>query len=243
MELEIILFIILFIVLFLIYNNYKKPVNSRNYLLGIYSYISLTIILIAIFTDYISKYIKGKNLLTSKNYLPVYLISFIIIILAIIFIGNNNPIISHIALLVFILGISILILPVVINSPGIIKAIIITAIIIFILTCFTFLLSENGLDKLILIGPVLNLVLFILILLLIIYIIFFRSIFSRTINKYITIIIIGLFILFILSNTASIIKKSKNLTCQNQACINYPADSLGLSLDFIILFSNILNLQ
>ena len=235
-SLTTILLVLLIANIWLIYMNYQKPLDNKSYLLGTYLYLGLSILIVALFTILFS----NMHLENSKNIGWILLGSFIISLFAISFIINGkNLTVNHIAFIIFLITIGLILAATINVASNVPMALLVTAVLVFILTLITYSLSPEGLAKLVSLYPILNTLLMGLIIVLIVGLIFFRN--NEIFNKYIGIFIVILFMLFILTDTAVLIIQSQLLTCKTQSCVNYPSASLGLFLDALNIFAGLLH--
>lgn len=214
--------ILLLVIAFLISNIYRSELSTKTYMANIYLYIAFTVIAIMLCATILN--------ITFANGIIAFIVIIIIAIISIFLIMNNNPIISHIGLLLFIIILGISISPYFNHFKNINKSILITIGIFILFTVITFMLPDSALKKVqVMGGPMIC-----ALIMLIVANIFFGG------SKILSVISIAIFSYFIIYDT--FITSSKNLTGTHYD-INYPKETINNSLNFINILSSVIRLN
>lgn len=226
-------------------NSFKKngTVSCKNYLANTYLYLILGILIIG--------YVSEKSVKYVKDYKKYYFwVSFILTLVSIVvfhLIPNENVIVGHFIWIFILSLLGFMIFPLLsMSSKSLIyESLMITMIIFIVMTLFSFFLykyyrlSDSLLKKMGL-GLFLSLLAIILV-----EVVFILSEYPRKIHRVISYFVIFLFILFLVYDTSSIIKRSKECV-ENPKSINYPnypKESLNLILDVLNIFVRLLGLD
>lgn len=236
----IILSIILLVLLLLIKENYDSNLTPKTFLIGTYLYVTVTIVGIIL---------GAKIFKINSNVSPVLfgIIYFIISLFALSLIYSDNTKISHVGLFIFIIANSLFLSSFFDSdvNKNINASLIITSGIFMLLIGITYLFDENALMMMTSFIPSLasslcGLILFNLLILLMI-----NTKNVTTMSKYIkvsSIIGVIIFSMFILVDNSALLLKSYNLENNGQYInINYPKESLNMSLNFINLLLDVSN--
>ena len=123
---------------------YQSPVTPKSYLLGIYLYVFISALLIALFSKLIAMYIpaesKGQIVLFMILYILLALSSFSTMAIA------QSPFYRHIGLAMLLLAMSLL-FSLVYDANNMVQAAAITSLIVFAITSIVFYSSEENLIK------------------------------------------------------------------------------------------------
>lgn len=235
--------LVLFSIIYL-YNNTKKPLTQKSYLVNSYVYLFLMIILLVIFCILIYKH-GNQKLYTNFIYFGILIASFFVIYF-IITLDEHKQIEKHILLLIFIMIMAYNMFPYLfVNIEYYKKNMVkIIGIVLCVFIGLSYLAHQNDSFKSFETWRTRLIYGLIILLGLQLYQIFF------TINNlekatFVNWFAIGLFILFIIYDTKILIKQGKELelACGNLnnhlACADYPKNILNLFLDILNLFTNI----
>ena len=235
-----ILLISIAIISSLIYKNayHNMKLTCKNYVLNTYLYIILSLLIVSFIVQYIDKHYGVSILLNMRGW--KFLILFILVIISMIvsmFLSPDKTFLKHLFWIIFIILIGVTLYPayVIGKNSGILTSTILTTImIVFLLTMVAFynpdLISLNW-------GPVLTIMLSIGIILRIL--LYFLG--NSNYNYYsviISYIFITIFSFLILYDT-------KKLQINAKHCVipDYINESIGIFLDIINLFQNILHIK
>lgn len=233
----IILLALMFAAIYLIYDIYKQPVNSKDFIVTIYLYVFVALLFIAV----TSNYARSLNITNPENSFKLIITYFFLAFVGISMMFSDKFFVNHIGFLLLLLGLSIMISTLTKYADNVSEAIIITAIIVSILTAIVFFSSEESLVRM---ASWIKSLLWILVCVILIQLglILFSSN-NETFYKIMTVTIIILFGLFVLSDTSRLLLEGQNLTCQTHSCINYPLKSSALILNYVNLFIGILRMK
>lgn len=234
--------IVMFVLLIMIYKNYETDVTSRNYLIMVYLYISLTLFSIIMG----GKIIKELNIIKPEKMFLFVIAYMIISVFAISLIMSNDNRLSHLGLFFFILMQSALISLPLQYSTNINEALIITSVIFVILTAIVMYSSEETVLKMAKWIPNLLLVLSLVIVSELLFLLFASTETIQKYGKYFNWFIVLLFSFFVLSNTSVQLLKSSFMspnTGIKHEDLNYPKESVNLSLDFMNILYRLINVN
>ena len=233
--------LILILTVGLILMNYQTPVTQKTFIYGVYLYVAFMVILFTIVTSNraITDRVKSLPLIHSKY---GSLVLFGIIFGLIYMMRSSNIIVNHVALILFVVAIGTYVGSIInyASNDNTIKALLITAVMVLFLTCLVFMLPGGKLRELISWDPSLRKLLWILIVIQFIMIIFVRN---PAFYIYITIFSLVIFILFTVTNTATLIKESQYQKYLTHSQVNYPMRSTSLFLDYFNMFIDVLRLK
>ena len=233
----IILLFIMFTAIYLIYDMYKKPVNSKDFIVTIYLYVFVALLFIAV----ISKYSQNLSITDKENSFKLVIAYFFLAFIGISMMFSDKFFVNHIGFLLLLLGLSIMISTSTKYAENVTEAITITASIVSILTAIVFISSEESLIRM---ASWIKNLLWILICVILIQLgLLFFSQGNETIYKIMTVSIIILFGFFVLSDTSRLLLEGQNLTCQTHSCINYPLKSSSLILNYVNMFVGFLRMK
>ncbi len=223
--------------IYLIYENYQKPVNSKDFIINIYLYIFVGLLFIAV----ASKYVGSSPISNPENAFKLVIMYFVMACAGISMMTSDQFFINHVGFLLLLLAVSLMVGTSTKYSSHVPEAASITALIVFILTAVVYFSSEETLIRMA--GWIKNLM-WILVCVIIIelgYIFFGGG--DRKFYRIMSYTVIVLFGFFILSDTSRLILESKRLTCTTHSCINYPLKASTLVLDYVNIFLRVLRMK
>lgn len=233
MKLEsVILLGLLLAIMVLIYNMYQTPLDGKSFLTTTYLYVAFAFLFLAL----LGKYTESLQITDNENMWKMILLYFTLGIGGIcMMIMSNSTYGHHTGFILLLSALSLIIGVTYKYSSNVTRAALITGIMVSVITGIVFMTSEDNLKKMGAWSNNLTLALWLVIIGELVYLIIFGGD-NDTINKAISIAVIGLFVLFILSDTSKLLLKSKDLQCTNHACVNYPLQSSSLILDYLNIF-------
>lgn len=233
--------IMMFVILYMINKTYKTDLVKRNYLIMVYLYISFALFSIIL---------GGKLLNSFTNFssekMSLFIIAYLIIsFLAMFLISSDNLKLAHLGLGLFILMQSILISLPLQYSTNVNEALLITAIIFAILTMTVFYSSDQMVLDMANWAPTLLSALSLIVISELLFLFFADKETVFKYNKYFNWLVIMVMSFFILSDTSVKVLKAKifdsmELTHLN---MNYPKESVNLSLNFLNIFYRLINME
>jgi hypothetical protein len=232
----LILLCMLFAIMFLIYKTYQTNLTSKTYLINVYLYVFVALLMVVV----IGNITKSTNITDSKNMTQLLITYLIIVFVGICVMLSDKIFVSHIGFLLLIIALGLITGSLFRYSTNIVQATILSSIIVIALSMVVFFASENTMVNLSRWTPILSWLLVCLIFAQVFNIFFDKE------GKYINIIrgvVVVLFAMFVLSDTGRIILKSKKVTsvCKTHSCVNYPRESLNITLDYLNIFSALTN--
>lgn len=232
-----VLIIVLLVIMFMIRQTYVSNVTTRTYLINLYLYILFTIISIVLGAEIF----KTMNIIKPEKTV-IFVIAYLLIsFLSIFLIFSDNKVTSHAGLLLFIVMQSVLLSIPFKISTNVNEALITTFIIFAIITAIAFALPTETLLKTASWIPSLVILLCGVIIAELLFLLFSSTETIQKYQKFFNIFVIGLFSFFILADTSVVILRSKVLNVKSLYDLNFPKDSVGLSLDYLNIFIRLLN--
>lgn len=235
--LMIVLVILLVGVMWAIFDLYKRQVDGWTFLRGVYLYIALSVIFVAIIGKYLSKMPITEHENIGKMAVLYLLGAFI----GLSMIYNDMMVVNHLGLALLCISIGLVIGVTFRDSTNIVNALVVTSIVIIVFTSIAFFSSEKGLMMFKSWLPTLVslLVGIIIVDLLGIFAFGGRENFGMVMSFVTVLVFMG----FILADTSKLLIDMKKLGCVEHSCINYPRRAVGLLLDYVNVFVNMNRLR
>lgn len=222
----ILLFVLCLIIIAIIFYIYNGPVTKQSYIANIYFYNVLSIFILFFINSIYNEKINNGLVVIIFLFLAVF---------SLYMMKHNNIFFSHIFFLALIVSISIILSyqTSFFDKQKIYNSMILTVTIYIVISIVMFNLPDKYInfyaemsDKLfyLLIGLVIVDILFII----------FSG--SANMGSYINIFVFWLFIFFLISDTAKIIKKSDIMKYKKHTEINYPYETFTFYIDFVNIF-------
>lgn len=215
--------IILLIIIFAIGVLYTRPVTSKTYLGMVYLYILFGIMgIMIIANNFMAQY---------SSLMLIFLALISIVVISVIF--YTSPMIANIGYIIFIILQGIILSAIFNTQNNLTFAIIMTTILFLVFTGFIFMLPNEMLIKIVGWSKYLASALCLII---IVQLVMLFTTKNPKYYKYMYYSVIIVMLGLLLTSTSSNILKSQMITKQKHTEINYPADSMGIVLNYINVF-------
>jgi FtsH-binding integral membrane protein len=233
----VVLIILLMGIMWAIFDLYKRQVDGWTFLRGVYLYIALSVIFVAI----IGKYLSGLSITEHENMGKMIVLYFLGAFIGLCMIYSDAMVVNHLGLALLCISIGLVMGVTFRNSTNIVNALVMTSIIIIIFTSIAFFSSEKGLMMFKSWLPYLVglLVMIIVVDLLGTFAFGGRENFGIFMSYFTVLVFMG----FLLADTSKLLIDMKKLGCVKHSCINYPRSAVGLLLDYANIFVNMNRLR